>query len=130
MGELRMIRNATQARQLSAPASKLFAADSVTPRKARRMSRGQLNTLRMISSSIEIEVPLCECTHCIQVLKPVSAKDALYVEFEANTMAIVIQFLRESGFEPDNATRKIKYHGEKGIHRRKDGRFLVQKQLG
>ena len=77
--ELRMIRNATQARELSAPAWTLFAADSVTPRKARRMSRGALNTLRMISSSIEVEVPLCECTHCIQVLKPVSAKDALYV---------------------------------------------------
>merc|ERR1712061_876176 len=92
------------------------------------MSRGALNTLRMISSSMEIEVPLGGCKHCIQVLKPVSAKDALYVEFEANTISIVIQFLRESGFA--DATRKIKHNGEKGIQRRKDGKFLVKKQLG
>ena len=91
--ELMKTRNATQARQLSAPASTLFAADSVTPRKARRRSRGALNTLRMISSSMEIEVQLGGSNHCIQVLKPVSAKDALYVEFEANTISIVIQFL-------------------------------------
>ena len=127
---LRMARNATQARLLSAPASTLFAADSVTPRKARRMSRGALNTLRMISSSIEIEVQLGGCKNCIQVLKPVSAKDALYVEFEANTMSIVIQFLRESGFAPEDAARKIQHNGEKGIQRRKDGKFLVKKQLG
>ena len=38
--ELRMIRNATQARQLSAPASTLFAADSVTPRKKKDDQRG------------------------------------------------------------------------------------------
>merc|ERR1712110_1138027 len=128
--ELRMVRNATQARELGAPASTLFAADSVTPRKARRMSRGALNTMRMISSAMQIEVPLVGNTHFIQVLKPVSAKDALYVEFEANTMSVVIQCLRESGFAPEDAIRKLKHDGEEGIQRRKDGRFLVKKQLG
>ena len=128
--ELIKTRNATQARQLSAPASTLFAADSVTPKKARRRSKGELNTLRMISASMEIEVPLGGCKHCIKVLKPVSAKDALYVEFEANTISIVIQFLRESGFAPGNATKKIQHKGDKGIQRRKDGKFLVKKQLG
>ena len=128
--QLRMDRNVTQATQLSAPASTLFAAESVTPRKARRMSRGALHTLRRISSSMEIEVQLGGCKKCIQVLKPVSAKDALYVEFEANTMETVIQFLRESGFAPDNSYQQIKHNGEKGIQRRKDGKFLVKKQLG
>ena len=79
---------------------------------------------------MEIEVQLFGCKHCIQVLKPVSAKDALYVEFEANTMSIVIQFLRESGFAPEDAARKIQHNGEKGIQRRKDGKFLVKKQVG
>ena len=79
---------------------------------------------------MEIEVQLGGCKKCIQVLKPVSAKDALYVEFEANTMETVIQFLRESGFAPDNSYQQIKHNGEKGIQRRKDGRFLVKKQLG
>ena len=86
--ELMKSRNATQARQLSAPASTLFAADSVTPRKARRMSRGALNSLS-------------GCKNCIQVLKPVSAKDALYVEFEANTMADV----RKQGI-PEGSTSR------------------------
>ena len=76
---------------------------------------------------MEIEVPVYGV---IQVLKPVSAKDALYVEFEANTLSIVIQFLRESGFAPEDAARKIQHNGEKGIQRRKDGKFLVKKQLG
>ena len=84
----------------------------------------------MLSSSMEIEVQLGGSNHCIQVLKPVSAKDALYVEFEANTLSIVIQFLRESGFAPEDAARKIQHNGEKGIQRRKDGKFLVKKQLG
>ena len=127
--ELRMIRNKTQARELGAPASTLFAADSGTPRKARRMSRGALNTMRMISHSMEIEVPLVGNTHLIQVLKPVSAKEALYVEFEANTMSVVIQCLREFGFAPVDAM-KLKPDGEKGIQRRKHGKFLVKKQLG
>ena len=125
--ELRMARNATQARELGAPASTLFAADSGTPRKARRMSRGALNTMRMISHSMEIEVPLVGNTHLIQVLKPVSAKDALYVEFEANTMSVVIQCLREFGFAPVDAM-KLKPDGEKGIQRRKHDK--VKKQLG
>merc|ERR1712039_1079919 len=41
-----------------------------------------------------------------------------------------IQFLRESGFAPEDAIRKLKHDGEKGIQRRKDGKFLVKKQLG
>ena len=79
---------------------------------------------------MQIEVPLVGNTHFIQVPKPVSAEDALYVEFEANTMSVVIQCLRESGFEPEDDIRKLKHDGEKGIQRRKDGRFLVKKQLG
>ena len=54
----------------------------------------------------------------------------LYVEFDDHTMSVVIQFLRESGFAPEDAIRKLKHDGEKGIQRRKDGRFLVKKQLG
>merc|ERR1711870_95616 len=45
-------------------------------------------------------------------------------------MSIVVQFLRESGFAPEDAARKIQHNGEKGIQRRKDGKFLVKKQLG
>ena len=66
----------------------------------------------------------------IQVLKPVSAKDALYVEFEPNTISIVLLFLREAGFAPESAAKKVQHDGEKGIQRRKDGKFLVKKQLG
>ena len=108
----------------------LFAADSGTPRKDRRMSRGALNTMRMISHSMEIEVPLVGNTHLIQVLKPVSAKDALYVESEANTMSVVFKSLMESGFAPEDAIRKLNHDGEKGIQMRNDCKFLVKKQLG
>ena len=79
---------------------------------------------------MEIEVPLGGCTHCIQVLKPVSAKDALYVEFADNPISVVINFLRESGFEPDNVTKKIKHDGDKGIPRRIGGKFLVKNGKG
>ena len=124
--ELRMIRNKTQARELGAAASTLFAADSGTPRKPQR-SRGALNTQRKISHSMEIEVPVYGV---IQVLKPVSANDALYVEYDEHTLSAVIQFLRESGFAPENSYRHLKHDGDKGIQRRRDGRFLVKKQLG
>ena len=124
--ELRMVRNATQARELGAPASTLFAADSVTPRKARRMPTWRLRC----SSAMQIEVPLGDAgTHLLQVLKPGTSKDALYVEFEANTMSVVIQCLREFGFAPVDAM-KLKPDGEKGIQRRKHGKLLVKKQLG
>ena len=123
---LRMIRNKAQARELGAAASTLFAADSGTPRKTQR-SRGALNTQRRISQSMEIEVP---AYGFIQVLKPVSANDALYVEYDEHTLSAVIQFLRESGFAPENSYRHLKHDGDKGIQRRRDGRFLVKKQLG
>ena len=85
---LRMVRIQTPARELGAPASTLFAADSGTPRKARRMPTWRLRC----SSAMQIEVPLGDAgTHRIQVLKPGTSKDALYVEFEANTMSVVIQ---------------------------------------
>ena len=75
-------------------------------------------------------MPLVGNTHLNQVLKPVSAKDALYVESEANTLSVVFQFLRESGFAPEDAIRKLNHDGEKGIQRRNDCKFLVKKQLG
>ena len=123
---LRMIRNKAQASELGAEASTLFAADSGTPRKTQR-SRGALNTQRRISQSMEIEVPVYGV---IQVLKPVSANDALYVEYDEHTLSAVIQFLRESGFAPENSYRHLKHDGNKGIQRRRDGKFLVKRQHG
>ena len=123
---LRMIRNKAQARELGAAASTLFAADSGTPRRTKR-SRGALNTQRRMCQSMEIEVPSYGFIH---VLKPVSGNDALYVEYDEHTLSAVIQFLRESGFAPENSYRHLKHDGNKGIQRRRDGKFLVKRQHG
>ena len=64
------------------------------------------------------------------MLKPVSAKDALYVESEANTLSVVFQILMESGFAPEDAIRKLNHDGEKGVQMMNDCKFLVKKQLG
>ena len=71
---------------------------------------------------MEIEVPSYGFIH---VLKPVSGNDALYVEYDEHTLSAVIQFLRESGFAPENSYRHFRHDGTKGIQRRKDGRFKV-----
>ena len=76
---------------------------------------------------MEIEVPVYGV---IQVLKPVSANDALYVEYDEHTLSAVIQFLRKSGFAPENSYRHLKHDGHKGIQRRRDGKFLVKRPHG
>ena len=118
---LRMVRTQTQARELGAPASTLFVRKAAI---SRRMPTWRLRC----SSAMQIEVPLGAAgTHRIQVLKPGTPRDALYVEFEYNTMWVVIKCLREFGLAPVHAM-KLKPDGEKGIQRRKHDK--VKKQLG
>ena len=120
---LAMVRTQTQARELGAPASTLFVRKVAI---SRRMPTWRLRC----SCSMQIEVPLGAAgTHRIQVLKPGTPRDALYVEFEYNTMWVVIKCLREFGLAPVHAM-KLKPDGEKGIQRRKHGKFLVKKHLG
>ena len=118
---LAMVRTQTQARELGAPASTLFVRKVAI---SRRMPTWRLRC----SCSMQIEVPLGAAgTHRIQVLKPGTPRDALYVEFEYNTMWVVIKCLREFGLAPVHAM-KLKPDGEKGIQRRKHDK--VKKQLG
>ena len=118
---LAMVRTQTQAREQGAPASTLFVRKAAI---SRRMPTWRLRC----SSAMQIEVPLGAAgTHRIQVLKPGTPRDALYVEFEYNTMWVVIKCLREFGLAPVHAM-KLKPDGEKGIQRRKHDK--VKKQLG
>ena len=118
---LAMVRTQTHFREQAAPASTLFVRKVAI---SRRMPTWRLRC----SCSMQIEVPLGAAgTHRIQVLKPGTPRDALYVEFEYNTMWVVIKCLREFGLAPVHAM-KLKPDGEKGIQRRKHDK--VKKQLG
>ena len=116
---LEMVRDLTKHREQRAPASTLSVRKVSTHPEFWRLR---------CSCSMQIEVPLGAAgTHRIQVLKPGTPRDALYVEFEYNTMWVVIKCLREFGLAPVHAM-KLKPDGEKGIQRRKHDK--VKKQLG
>ena len=69
-----------------------------------------------------IEVEHKEVTHSIEVLQPIDIRDGLWVKYDADTMGVVVDFLRCSAWtdpQPEEPT------GVKGVYRRKDKGFLV-----
>jgi hypothetical protein len=124
------LRNEEQAKQLSSGAgvgSTLFGEDKQSPNKIHRkdqhVPKFELAKLRAQQNAITIAVPIGNSLHSIQVLRPVQARDAIWIIYEQVALQVVIQFLRISGFnEPQ--PKKIKHQGD-GMVQKVGDRFRV-----
>ena len=61
--------------------------------------------------------------HTIEVLRSVSAKDALYVKYDASTLGYVLKYMRDNCFT--EMKPNFKHQGAKGILKREGGFVVV-----
>ena len=61
--------------------------------------------------------------HTIEVLRSVSAKDALCVKYDASTLGYVLKYMRDNGFT--EMKPNFKHPGAKGILKREGGFVVV-----
>ena len=71
-----------------------------------------------------IEVEHKEGTHSIEMLRPIDARDGLWVKYDADTMGVVVDILRCSGWKDPQPQEPT---GVKGVYKRKGvkGFFIV-----
>ena len=116
----------------------LFAKSKATSKKPRsqRPTIKQLLEKRKSMTSVPIVVTVAgpdntQVEHTMNVIQHVAGGDVLRVEYTAENMAVVVQILREYGF--DERRRQIKNVIDlpdgvgAGIHRRKN-KFIVKKR--
>ena len=127
--QLIQLRNAAQAQELAPEAgSNLFENPAGVQKKTQQpiMTRLELQQKRAADHlSISIQVPLEGASHSIMVLRPVQAKDALYVIYDKDALSVVLQYLRHNGFSEPQP--KFKHQGAKGIQKRVGGYVVISK---
>ena len=129
------LRNEAQAQHLApAGGSTLFQGVDVDDNNKKKKTGLQMTKLEMKSKRnehvpITIDINMDGTTHTIEVLRPVHAKDALYVKYDAETLRVVLQYMRQSGFT--EMKPNIKHQGAAGIQKDGDGfRVVVRDDQG
>ena len=119
--QLIKLRNEKQSQQFSG--CSLFE-NTTKPKKKPRMSRGEIKSKRSEFQVIEVDLNGAN----IKMLRPVHPKDTAAVLYDSSTLAVVLNYLRDNGFEKREPNMK---RGA-GIHKRKvrgiDKGFVVMKQ--
>jgi len=123
------LRNEAQAQHLApAGGSTLFQGgdvDANTKKKKQNvvMTRLEMKSKRTEHVPITIDITMDGTTHTIEVLRPVHAKDALYVKYDAETLRVVLQYMRQGGFT--EMKQNLKHQGAAGIQKRGCGFTVV-----
>ena len=88
------------------------------------MARPEKKEKRVNVASMIIEVEHKEVTHSIEMLRPIDARDGLWVKYDADTMGVVVDILRCSGWKDPQPQEPT---GVKGVYKRKGvkGFFIV-----
>ena len=89
-----------------------------------RLTRIEIQAQRDAHIPISIDVPQ-DGKKTVQVLRPVHPKDALYVEYVAGSLGVVLNYLRVNGFTDQQ--RNLKHDGKMGIQKRCAGYIVVTK---
>lgn len=123
------LRNEAQAQHLApAGGSTLFQGGGVDANAKKKkqnvvMTRLEMKSKRTEHVPITIDITMDGTTHTIEVLRPVHAKDALYVKYDTETLRVVLQYMRQSGFT--EMKQNLKHQGAAGIQKRPGGGFTV-----
>ena len=121
MSELTKLRNSAQAAALQSPeACTLFSAEKAPKSSKARISHKVKKLSRDNFSSISVKIPE-GCS--VDMIRPVHGRDNLVVRYDAEMLASILQFLRNSEFsQPTQRDEALAHY--KGIWKRKHG-FLV-----
>ena len=126
------IRNQTQSALLnSADGCSLFSEETPEPNKSmlllqkrrRQQSHHEKKGKRATADSMTIEVEHKEDTHSIEVLRPIDIRDGLWVKYDADTMGLVVDFLRCSEWKDNQPDWGLT--GVKGVWKLKEKGFIV-----
>ena len=124
IADMMQIRNQTQSALLQpADGCSLFFKEAPEKHTSKpRVPRHEKKEKRANVASMTIEVEHKEATHSIEVLRPIDIRDGLWVKYDADTMGLVVDFLRCSEWkdnQPDEPT------GVKGVYKLKEKGFIV-----
>ena len=124
---LRMIkecRNEAQRDDLEAGpgGSNLFEVAAKKPKKS-HVPQHEIKKAREDLVPITCTLPWGAEDIQLTVLRPVQARDSLWIEYKATTMAFVIKILREAGFNEEPSQKAMEL--PKGVMRKRDG-YLVR----
>ena len=108
-----------------APAA-LMDDEGKSNQKAPRRSRYEIESAYKESESMNLDVEGQQ----IKVLKSVNPKDALYVLYNADDLGVVLNFLRDQGFDDSLCTSRIQHDGDQGIQKRGNGFTVLNKYTG
>ena len=99
------IRNQTQSALLKATdRCSLFPQEAPEKHKSKpRVPWHEKKETRANAASMTIELEHKEATHSIEVLRPIDIRDGLWVKYDADTLGLVVDFLRCSEWK-DNQT--------------------------
>ncbi len=98
----------------------LFADESnEPPKKAPKIAHNKAHLMRKSPKAMTLEVDVGDSVHEVNVLRPVHPRDNLWVPYQADQLAIILQFIRESGFDE---ALQMHHHGlPANIYARKQG---------
>ena len=125
--ELTNMRNQRQAadtKEAAQPKCSLFSKSEPTSKKAHRISRGEIASMRDAPKYITLSVEVDDVTHDVDVLRAVHPSDNLFVAFNDDMIATVLHVLRSKGFTSTQRDYN-KDDRPKGILKRK-GCFVVK----
>ena len=115
------LRNKAQAAAFETESKETFCKlFDTTPAKKARVARRDAQAMREAPQSLEVYVPIDGDERRVAVLRPVHPRDAVYVEYETDTIATVITYIRGAGFDDCLKQSRMK-DLPKGIHLRKHG---------
>jgi hypothetical protein len=94
-------------------------------KKQKRLSESR-KLLKSQTTAMDVQIQVGGELKTIKVLQPVKESDGIFVEYDAESLWLLIQFLREQGFDEGQTMRARRDPGlPKGIFQRKD-KYLVK----
>lgn len=96
--ELIKLRNQTQAAELAGDGCNLFGDEAPASKKKPRVSQKAMKEMREKPEVLTVELPEYGEIKC---LRPIHSKDALFVEYDAQNLTRVFNFLRQAGFDDE-----------------------------
>ena len=102
LAKLIELRNEAQAQALQEPIGCSLFDPSPSKKKPRiSRTRSQINDMRKMHRSIDVDVPSHTSTSgfkTVKMLRPISSRDNVFVEYDPDSLACVLQFIRGAGF--------------------------------
>ena len=96
--ELVKLRNQTQASELEGDGCNLFGDEAPSSKKKPRVSKKAMKEMREKPEVLTLHLPEYGEIKC---LRPIHSKDALFVEYDAQNLTRVFNFMRKAGFLDD-----------------------------